>query len=364
MPRPTLATIYPNAIAHNLQRARLHAPAAFQWAVVKANAYGHGIERIFSGLQAADGLAMLDFAEAAWVRRLGWIKPVLMLEGCFDYHDVLQCEQQSLTAMIHSQQQLDLHRQHPKPIAVQIKLNTGMNRLGFAPNQLDTLAQQLLAMPHLRVEMWVTHFADADIAQATDAPLYSFCSQLAALFQRYPTLQAPLSASNSAAISQAPAAHLSAVRSGIMTYGSSPLAHQTAAAAGLKPAMCLSSQLIATQQLKAGDSVGYGSTFTAPKAMRIGIAACGYADGYPRSAPTGTPVAVDGVVTRTVGRVSMDMLAVDLTHVPLADVGSAVELWGNIVAIDDVARSAGTIAYELMCALAARVRVGVSDSVD
>jgi alanine racemase len=152
-----------------------------------------------------------------------------------------------------------------------------------------------------------------------------------------------------------PAAHHSAVRSGIMTYGSSPYATSSAAQLGLKPAMSLTSQLIAVQQLKAGDTVGYGSTFTAPQAMRIGVVACGYADGYPRHAPTGTLIAVDGVRTRTVGRVSMDMITVDLSPVPQACVGSGVELWGEQVSIDDVASAAGTIGYELMCALAPRV---------
>jgi alanine racemase len=353
MTRPILATIHPIAVAHNLVQARHHAPHSFLWAVIKANAYGHGIENIYTGLQAADGLAMLDFAEAKRVRDLGWTKPILMLEGCFDASDIAHCDALNLTPIIHSEHQLKLHAAHRAPLSVQVKVNSGMNRLGFA---LDALpAAQLLAMQHLKINMWVTHFANADVAGKAAAPLAAFEAAMQALFKQHPALTAPLSASNSAAIGAMPAAHHAAVRSGIMSYGSSPYADKTAAQLGLQPAMTLSSQLIAIQHLRAGDTVGYGSTFTASAAMRIGIVACGYADGYPRHAATGTPIAVDGVLTQTIGRVSMDMLAVDLSPVPNASIGSAVELWGKQVPIDAVAQAAGTVGYELMCALVPRV---------
>jgi alanine racemase len=366
MPRPIHATIFPAAIAHNLAVARRHAPHSFLWAVVKANAYGHGIERVFTGLQGehvADGLAMLDFSEAQRVRALGWTKPILMLEGCFDAADIATCAALGLTTVIHSNEQLALHAAHPAPLSVQIKINSGMNRLGFAGHDLaamHAMAQRIVTLSHLRVDMWLTHFADADIAGRADAPLAAFEKTMNTLFAQYPQLKAPLSTSNSAAIGAVPAAHHAAVRSGIMTYGSSPYSGRTAQQLGLRPAMHLDSQLIAMQSLRAGDAVGYGSTFTAPHAMRIGIVACGYADGYPRHAPTGTPIAVDGTRTRTIGRVSMDMLAVDLTPVPHAVVGSAVQLWGNQVSIDEVAHAAGTIGYELMCALALRVPTTVA----
>ena len=374
MPRPISATVNPQAIAHNLSVARRYAPDSFQWAVIKANAYGHGIERVFTGLEGADGLAMLDFDEAKRVRALGWTKPILMLEGCFDESDIQTCAQLSLTTMVHSQHQLDLHHRHPTPLNVQIKLNSGMNRLGFAigstgspfksdrekvSNPLDSLAAQLHAMKHLNVQMWVTHFADADVTQGAVAPLHRFTAALEGLFQYHSSLQAPISTSNSAAITLMPAAHHAAVRAGIMMYGGSPAASATALELGLKPAMQLRSQLIAIQTLAAGDTVGYGSTFTASQPMRVGVVACGYADGYPRHAPTGTPIAVNAVMCRTVGRVSMDMLTVDLSPVPQAVIGDAVELWGAEVPIDAVAQAAGTIAYELMCALAVRVPVKV-----
>jgi alanine racemase len=358
MTRPIQATIYPAALAHNLAQARRHAPHSFLWAVVKANAYGHGIERVYEGLHSADGLAMLDFDEAQRVRALGWNKPILMLEGCFDAGDIALCAALDLTPIVHSQFQLALHAAHPSPLTVQVKVNSGMNRLGFKLSNLP--ASALLAMHHLKVGMWVTHFADADAAGKALAPLAAFEAAMMALFKQYPALTAPLSTSNSAAIGTLPAAHHAAVRSGIMSYGSSPYADKTAAQLGLQPAMTLTSRLIGIQSLQAGDAVGYGSTFTASTAMRIGIVACGYADGYPRHAVTGTPIAVDGVLTRTIGRVSMDMLSVDLTPVPQARIGSAVELWGAQIPIDAVAQAAGTIGYELMCALAQRVPTRVA----
>jgi alanine racemase len=321
---------------------------------------------VFAGLQGehvADGLAMLDFAEAQRVRELGWTKPILMLEGCFDAADIATCVALNLTAVIHSAEQLALHAAHPVPLSVQVKINSGMNRLGFALHDraaMNSMAQRIMTLSHLRVDMWLTHFADADVAGRADAPLAAFENSMSTLFAQYPQLKAPLSTSNSAAIGAVPAAHHAAVRSGIMTYGSSPYANQAAQQLGLQPAMHLDSQLIAIQSLRAGDTVGYGSTFIAPQAMRIGIVACGYADGYPRHAPTGTPIVVDGTRTRTIGRVSMDMLAVDLTPVPHATVGSTVQLWGNQVSIDEVAHAAGTIGYELMCALAQRVPTTVA----
>jgi alanine racemase len=363
MPRPILATINPAAITHNLSIAKRYAPHSFLWAVIKANAYGHGIGHVYKGLQAADGLAMLDFAEAERVRELGWSKPILMLEGCFDATDIATCAALDLIPIIHNTTQLRLHAINPLPLTVQVKLNSGMNRLGFPLNAIPAL--ELLAMPHLTIQHWVTHFADADSANGTTQALSNFETALEGLFTHYPRLRAPLCTSNSAATMGAPTTHHAAVRCGIMSYGSSPFgyahANNTAAAIGLQPAMTLTSQLIAIQTLQAGDSVGYGSIYTVPydqtHALRIGIVACGYADGYPRHALTGTPIAVNNILTRTIGRVSMDMLAVDLTAIPHATVGSTVELWGAHVPVDAVAHAANTIGYELLCALAPRVPV-------
>ncbi|MFM2065916.1 MAG: hypothetical protein RLZZ584_825 [Pseudomonadota bacterium] len=369
MPRPILATIHPGAVAHNLGVARRHAAGARVWAVIKANAYGHGIERIWPGLQAADGLALLDLAEAGLVRRLGWRGPVLLLEGVFEPRDLELCSRLNLWHVVHDDEQIDwlaAHKTH-QPHRVFLKLNSGMNRLGFAPAAYRSAWTRLNALPQVDEISLVTHFSDAD---ALRFGADGIAHQLATWTAVTADLPGERSIANSAATLRH-AAHAGVradwVRAGIMSYGGVPdHPEHDAAHWGLQPAMTLASRLIATQQLQAGDSVGYGSSHVADAPMRIGIVACGYADGYPRHAPTGTPVLVDGVHTRTVGRVSMDMLAVDLGPVPAARSGSEVTLWGrgplgSLLGIDEVARAAGTIGYELMCALAARVPVRVDD---
>jgi alanine racemase len=365
MPRPIEALIHTAALAHNLARARAAAPDAKVWAVVKANAYGHGIERAYEGLRAADGFALLDLAEAESIRRLGWRGPVLLLEGCFEARDLELCSRLNLWHVVHRDAQIDWLAQHKthQPHRVFLKLNSGMNRLGFAPAACRAAWARLDALPQVAEVSLMTHFADADGARG-------IAHQVAAFADATRDLPGERSLANSAAtLRHAQAAGVAAdwVRAGIMSYGSAPdyPAHDIAHW-GLRPAMTLRAQLIAVQALQAGDTVGYGSSFRAEAPMRIGIVACGYADGYPRHAGSGTPVLVDGVRTRTVGRVSMDMLAVDLTPLPQAQPGSEVTLWGvagngAVLAIDEVAHAAGTIGYEPMCALAARVPVRVVD---
>ncbi len=360
MTRPIRACVYPKALTHNLNVAQK--TGKFTWAVVKANAYGHGIERIYSGLAAADGLAMLDFAEARLVRALGWSKPILMLEGVFDADDVKLCQPLDLTLVTHSFRQLQWLIDAKTPFNIFCKINSGMNRLGFALHDLPTLGALLAQHPQLKVASWMTHFANADLPQGANVQQIAFeqaIKELRVIHPDLPASQAPFSLSNSAAIMNLPSTHAASVRAGVMLYGASPFADVTAKALGLRPVMQLQSELIALQNLVAGQAVGYGSTFTAPHPMRIGVVACGYADGYPRHAPTGTPIAVEGIRTRVVGRVSMVMLAVDLTPVPHAQMGSTVELWGDFIPIDEVAAAAGTIGYELMCALAQRVPVQI-----
>ena len=366
MPRPIRATLHPQAIAHNIQRARAATQAAGSriWAVIKANAYGHGIERIYSGLVHADGLAMLDFDEARLVRDLGWDKPILMLEGCFDKADYASAFELDLTVVVHQQAQIDAlasaltERKHSS-IHVYLKMNTGMNRVGFNPQDYAAAFAQLRALQGVGEIGLMTHFANADLPNGADTALALFNTTVTPIMAQYPNTMRCVS--NSAASLTLPNAHFDWVRPGIMTYGGSPFADTSAAECGLKPAMTLNSQIIAVREIQAGDAIGYGSRFVAPRAMRIGVVACGYADGYPRHASDQTPIAVDGVRTHVVGRVSMDMLTVDLTNVPNAQVGSEVELWGAQIAIDEVAQASGTIGYELMCALAARVAVRVDD---
>ncbi|MBU6260230.1 MAG: alanine racemase [Burkholderiales bacterium] len=355
MPRPVEALVHPAALAHNLGRARAAAPDARVWAVVKADAYGHRIELAYAGLRGADGFALLDLAEAERVRALGWRGPILLLEGVFEPRDLELCSRLQLWHMVHSAEQIDWLAAHKtqQPHRVFLKINTGMNRLGFTPGSCRSAWARLAALPQVDEISFATHFSDADGERG-------IAHQLEAFEAATRDLPGERSVANSAAILRH-GARGDWVRAGILCYGSAPdypahdIRHWD-----LRPAMTLRSRLIAVQSLQAGDSVGYGSRYRAAGAQRIGIVACGYADGYPRHAGTGTPVLVDGVRTTTVGRVSMDMIAVDLTPVPHAASGSEVTLWGrgpqgSVLAIDEVAHAAGTVGYELMCAVAPRV---------
>jgi len=365
MPRPIEALIHPDAIARNIARARQSSPDAKVWAVVKANAYGHGIERVFEGLRAADGIALLDLAEAERVRALGWRGPILLLEGCFEARDLELCSRLRLWHVVHCEQQIDwlaMHKTH-EPHRVFLKLNSGMNRLGFTPQAFRAAWARLDALPQVDEISLMTHFSDAD-SERLGAD--GIAAQLAAFQLATRDLPGERSVCNSAAtLRHAERASGDWVRAGIMIYGGVPdFPEHDATHWGLAPAMTLRSKIIGQQQLQPGDTVGYGSRFQAERPMRIGVVACGYADGYPRHAPTGTPVLVDGRRTRIVGRVSMDMMTVDLTNLPESGFGSEVTLWGRgpkgaLLAIDEVAQSAGTIGYELMCAVAQRVPVSV-----
>lgn len=366
MPRPIEAIVYPDALAHNLKCARDHAPDAKVWAVVKANAYGHGIERAYPGMQSADGFALLDLAEAERVRALGWRGPILLLEGCFEARDLELCSRLNLWHVVHHDAQIDWLATHKTtwPHHVFLKMNSGMNRLGFTPTAFRSAWQRLSGLTQVDEITLMTHLSDADGDLKTSRGIGH---QLAAFEAVTHDLPGERSLSNSAATlrfaPQQPEVRGDWVRPGIMLYGSSPdFPHHHIAQWNLQPTMTLRSRLIGTQLLQVGDTVGYGSSFTADRAMRIGIVACGYADGYPRLAPTGTPVLVNGIRTRLVGRVSMDMVTVDLSPVAHAVVGTEVTLWGygphgEVLPIDEVAHAAGTVGYELMCALAQRVPV-------
>ena len=363
MPRPIQATIHTQALAHNLAAARAHAPDARVWAIVKANAYGHGIERAFEGLRAADGFALLDLQEAERLRALDWRGPILLLEGCFDARDLELCSRLGLWHVVHCNAQIDMLAAHKTvaPHRVFLKMNSGMNRLGFAPERFRAAWTRLNALPQVDEICLMTHFSDADGPKGIAAQLATFDAITH-------DLPGERSLSNSAANLRHAVVLTSRndwIRPGIAVYGSAPdFPEHTAADWGLQPTMTLASKLIAVQSVDTGATVGYGSKFTATQPMRIGVVACGYADGYPRHCPSGTPLLVDGVRCQLVGRVSMDMVTVDLTPVPSADMGSEATLWGKsasgaLLPIDEVAKSAGTVGYELMCALAQRVPVAV-----
>src|SRR5450755_1534969 len=368
MPRPIEALIHVDALAANLAVARRAAGGARVWAVVKADAYGHDIGHAYAGLQGADGFALLDVAEAVRIRALGWRGPILLLEGCFDPRDLDACARLHLWHTVHHAAQIDWLAAHKteRPHRVFLKLNSGMNRLGFSPQAFRAAWLRLDALVQVEQIILMTHLASAEARDldSSDAAV--------ALFERATAeLPGERSVCNSAATlrfgTRLAASASDWVRPGIMVYGSSP-DHPLHSAFdwGLVPAMTLKSELIAVQDVPQGASIGYGATFTAERDMRIGVVACGYADGYPRVAPggidRGTPVLVDGVRTRTVGRVSMDMISVDLGPVPDARVDSEAVLWGRaangaLLPIDEIAAAAGTVGYELMCARAQRVRL-------
>lgn len=362
MTRPIHASIDLGALRHNLSVARHYAGDTKIWAVVKANAYGHGLMRVARSLTgSADGFALIEIEGAIALRDAGLGEPILLLEGFYAADEIPLIAARSLTPVIHSLRQVDLLARANVPsgalVPVYLKLNTGMNRLGLNRDEIAYAMDALRAIRHVGALTLMTHFADADGAAGgpgIEVPL----GLLRTVQDEFPH---PLSMANSAALLRYPEStgnHQDWARAGIMLYGSSPFPElRSAAALNLQSVMTLASELIAVRQLSPGDRIGYGGTFVADAPMRVGVVACGYADGYPRHAPTGTPVLVQGIRSRTLGRVSMDKICVDLSKTPAADIGSPVVLWGNGLPADEVAAAAGTISYELFCALAARVPV-------
>ncbi|MFZ5502167.1 MAG: alanine racemase [Pseudomonadota bacterium] len=349
MPRPIQARIDLDALASNLRVARAASSARIM-AVVKANGYGHGLPGVVEALQDADGFALLDIADGVRLREAGVTQPILLLEGFFGRDDLPVCADYRLSCVIHSAWQLAMLNNYPQRggLDVWLKINTGMNRLGFIAADVPRVMETLRRHPAIGEITLMSHCAHADeargvkVEQAILKDVADFC-------------RVPHSLANSAALLRYPKTHGDWVRPGIMLYGASPFVDVSARHLGLRPVMTLSSRIIATHRITAGDEVGYGALYRADKAMRVGIVACGYADGYPRHALTGTPVLVDGELTRTLGRVSMDMLCVDLSALPRADYNSEVVLWGEGLPVEHVAHAAGTISYELLCALTARV---------
>lgn len=353
--RPIAAHISLAALRHNLQQVKRYAPQAQIMSVVKANAYGHGLLQAVQGLQDSDAFAVLNPAEAIQLRQAGVQQPILLLEGVFDAAQMRDVDTYSLDVVVHHSSQIAWLEaaQLAAPIRVFLKLDSGMHRLGFQPQAYAEALAQLEACNNVREIVLMSHFANADTATGVTQPMQ--CIQR--LHDCLPATRklSQCSLANSAAIVQHADTHFDWVRPGIMLYGATPIASRSAASLGLQAVMTLQSAIIAVQEVAPGEQVGYGGLFTAQRPTRVGIVACGYADGYPRHAPTGTPIAVDGQLTRTLGRVSMDMLALDLTDLPTLGVGSSVECWGAQVPVDAVAHAAGTIGYELLCAVTARV---------
>ncbi|MCX7150161.1 MAG: alanine racemase [Rhodocyclales bacterium] len=359
MSRPIRVRLDWSALRHNHHVARRHAGSARVWSVVKADAYGHGLLSAARALMdVTDGFALVELEGAMALRDAGISKPILMLEGPYQPDELFLFGELELTPVLHTMWQVDalLDAGLPTRLPVYLKLNTGMNRLGFNEDEFTVALAKLAAADCIASVTLMTHFADADEARGIEHQLERFRAMSGGR-------ELPVSMANSAALLRFPEAIGDWVRPGIMLYGSSPFpAMQSAAALDLRPVMTLESELIAVRELQPGDTIGYGSSFIAEDAMRVGVVACGYADGYPRHAPTGTPAMVAGRRTRTLGRVSMDKICIDLSALPsTVGVGDTVTLWGGAgemyLPADDVATVAGTVAYELFCGLAARVPV-------
>jgi len=352
MARPLVAQVNLGALRANLARVREKAPRAQVLAVVKANAYGHGLSRCLPALEDADGLALVELDAAVALRDAHYTRRILLIEGFFEARELPEIANRRLAVVVHDEAQIAMLERAalPRPLEVFVKVNTGMNRLGLAPADVAASCERLANAPGVAALRLMMHFARADEDDG-------IAHQLAVFERACGKLPYPRSLCNSAGVFKYPDIGGEFVRPGIMLYGATPFPYDTAAMLGLQPVMTLRSELIAVQSLAPNDSVGYGGMYTASRAHRIGVVACGYADGYPRHAPNGTPVLVCGRKVRIAGRVSMDMITVDLSDVPEARVGSPVVLWGEGLPVDDVASAASTVGYELLCGITSRVRV-------
>jgi len=341
--RPARALIDLNALRHNYHISRQrHGNRAL--AVVKANAYGHGAIACAQALSwDADGYAVAFLEEALALRESGITKPILLLEGVFNAAELLEAAHHGFWLVAHHSAQIEMivKTNLPASLRVWLKINSGMNRAGFPPGDARRVWRQLIASGKVEECGFMSHFARAD-----EPDCDATAQQIRVFDEATRSLPGARSLANSAAILAWPDAHRDWARPGIMLYGADPMPGE---GNGLLPVMTLESQIIAVRDLAAGEALGYGARFVASRPTRVGLVAIGYADGYPRSAPDGVPVAVDNKPATLIGRVSMDMLTVDLTNLPTAGIGSIVELWGKQVSVNQVAQAAGTIAYELLC---------------
>lgn len=352
MTRPARAWLAAPALLHNLQRVRHYAPDSRVMAIVKANAYGHGLPWVAQVLQDAEGFGVASADEGERLRVAGVKKPITLLEGFFQPAELARLVQHNLAPAIHHESQLwELeHTLGTGPLDVWVKVDTGMHRLGFAPEALPDVLRRLALCANVRSVSLMTHFANAD--NKFDASTKVQTDLFMALTRE---LQGQRSLANSAGIVAWPASHQDWVRPGIMLYGASPVIGQSAASLKLQPVMTLQTEIIAVHRRRKGEVVGYGGDWMCPEDMPVGVAAIGYGDGYPRHVPAGTPVLVQGQRVPLIGRVSMDMITIDLRERPDTRIGDPVTLWGEGLAVEEIAECAGTIAYELLCCVTGRV---------
>lgn len=357
MGRPTKIIIQLDALRHNFQQIKMRAPHSSILAMVKANGYGHGIERVALALPEVDAFGVACIEEGLLLRQAGVRNPVVLIEGLFSGDELSRAAAENFTLVVHHAAQVQMFESNPHltPLSVWLKINTGMNRLGFAPEQTTEMYQRLLECPSVKKPIGLmSHFATADVLASAHVE-----RQIALFDQATAGLPGPRSLCNSAGVIAWPSAQRDWVRPGLILYGASPFVGQQGAQYQLRPAMSLQSELIAIQKIVKGERVGYGGDWTCPEEMLIGVVAMGYGDGYPQYARTGTPVLVNGRVCPLVGRVSMDMLTIDLRMQPDAKVGDPVVLWGERLPIEVIAEGNHTSAYELLTRITQRVKVKV-----
>jgi alanine racemase len=352
--RPAQAVLDLPALTHNLKRVRDLAPGRRVMAVIKANGYGHGLIRVADALRGSDAFALACLDEALVLHEAGIRHPMVLLEGFFSPQEFPVLSKHRIAAVIHHEDQLRMLESDPPPgpLAVWLKVDSGMHRLGLAPERVAAAYRRLTAVPGVELQGLMTHLASAD---ERDSPMT--LQQLDCFARATAGIKEAKSIANSAAILAWPQSHADWVRPGIMLYGVSPFADQTGADHGLRPAMALHSQLMAVNRFKRGERVGYGGEWHCPEDMTVGVVAIGYGDGYPRHARGGTPVLVNAQRAPLIGRVSMDMICVDLRSQPEARVGDPVCLWGPALPVEEIARCAETIPYELLCRVTSRVRI-------
>ena len=349
------ARIDSGALRANLRAIRARAPRSRVMAVVKANAYGHGLVPTALALADADAFAVARLEEAVALRDNGLKRRIVLLEGVFDAAQLAQAAQLELDLVVHQPLQIELLEGYagPKPLPLWLKVDTGMNRLGFRPEEFRVAWERLRRLTPAPRELRVmTHLASADEADDNTS-----AAQLQRLRPLIDGLDVELSIANSAGILALPASHAQWVRPGLALYGVSPFAGQRGAQFGLRPAMTLESTVIAVRNVGVGERVGYGGVWRAPRASRVAIVAAGYGDGLPRGIPSGAPVLIGSHRAPVAGRVSMDMIAADVTDLPPVNVGERVELWGARLAVEELAAAAGTIPYELLCGVSQRVPI-------
>ena len=355
--RPTTATIHTDALRHNLTKVRQTAPNSKVMAVVKADAYGHGLERVASALESADAFGVAAMSDAERIRAAGISQPILLLSGLDEVSDVARLAELQTDSVIHHVSQIEFLEEAQsvaRPIDVWMKVDSGMHRLGFYTGDVPVMYGRLQALQGKGIVGKIralNHFAASD---ELDSPVTQ--QQMDVFQNTVQGLQVERSLANSAAILSWPNSHCEWVRAGGALYGQTVVEGKTGADFGLRPAMTFSTRLIAVNQIKQGERVGYGGAYECPETMPVGVAAIGYGDGYPRAVKSGTPVMVNGQMTQIIGRVSMDLMTIDLRGIGGADVGSVVTLWGPELPVETIGAAAGTIGYELTCSITRRVR--------